>query len=133
MQRIAGRIEEVLRLESPVQALFRIAKKDIELHGVTIPQGAMINTRYAAANRDERHFPQADTFDVRRNPRDHIGFGAGVHACLGAALARLEVKIAFEELFKITHEFKVDNNRLTRMHSPNVRGYTSVPIAFTPL
>jgi cytochrome P450 len=130
---LSSAIEEVMRFDGPTQLQARTATADIKMHGKTIHKGDKVGILFIAANRDERHYPNPDTFDVRRNPRDHIGFGAGVHACLGAALARLEVKIAFEELFKITHEFKVDNERLTRMHSPNVRGYTSVPISFKPL
>jgi cytochrome P450 len=130
---IGAAIEEVMRFDGPTQLQARTATVDIEMHGKTIRKGDKVGILFIAANRDERHYANADTFDVRRNPRDHIGFGAGVHACLGAALARLEVKIAFEELFKITHDFKVVKEGLARMHSPNVRGYTSVPITFKPL
>ena len=81
--------EEVVRLEGPVQGLFRMASKDIELHGVTIPAGAMINVRYAAANRDEREFECPEQIDLERNkPGRHLGYGSGIHHCLGAPLAR---------------------------------------------
>jgi len=92
-------IEEVLRLESPVQGLFRWASRDFELHGVTIPKGAMLNIRYAAANRDEREFECPAALDLERDkPGRHLAFGSGVHHCLGAPLARRELYWAFKAL-----------------------------------
>ena len=92
-------VEEVVRLEGPVQGLFRVAAKDIELHGVQIPKGAMINVRYAAANRDEREFECPETLDLQRQkPGRHLGYGSGVHHCLGAPLARRELYWAFKAL-----------------------------------
>ena len=92
-------IEEVLRLESPVQGLFRTAAKDIELHGVTIPGGAMINIRYAAGNRDEREFECPGQLDLNREkPGRHLAFGSGIHHCLGAPLARRERYWSFKAL-----------------------------------
>ena len=91
--------EEVVRLEGPVQGLFRMAANDIEMHGVLIPKGAMINVRYAAANRDEREFEcPADLNLEREKPGRHIGFGSGIHHCLGAPLARRELFWAFQAL-----------------------------------
>ncbi len=92
-------IEEVLRLESPVQGLLRYAASDIELHGVTIPKGAMVNIRYAAANRDERAFECPAQLDLdRAKPGSHLAFGSGVHHCLGAPLARRELWWGFKAL-----------------------------------
>ena len=92
-------IEEVLRLECPVQGLFRTAARDVELHGVTIPQGAAVNVRYAAANRDEREFENPDRLDLDRDkPGRHLAFGSGVHHCLGAPLARRELYWSFKAL-----------------------------------
>jgi len=91
--------EEVIRLEGPVQGLFRIAAKDVEIHGVTIPKGAMVNVRYAAANRDEREFDCPGQLDLdREKPGRHLGFGSGIHHCLGAPLARRELFWAFHAL-----------------------------------
>jgi cytochrome P450 len=91
--------EEVLRLEGPVQGLFRTAAEDIELHGVTIPKGSMINIRYAAANRDEREFECPEKLDLdREKPGRHLAFGSGVHHCLGAPLARRELYWSFKVL-----------------------------------
>ncbi|MBH77021.1 MAG: hypothetical protein CL897_02155 [Dehalococcoidia bacterium] len=92
-------VEEVLRLESPVQTLGRTALKDIEIQGVKIPAGASIATRYAAANRDERRFEcPADVDLERKNPMAHLTFGAGIHYCLGAPLARRELYYSFKTL-----------------------------------
>lgn len=92
-------IEEVLRLESPVQGLLRYAAADIELHGVTIPKGAMVNVRYAAANRDEREFDCPEQLNLdRAKPGSHLAFGSGVHHCLGAPLARRELWWGFKAL-----------------------------------
>jgi cytochrome P450 len=126
-------IEEVLRLESPVQALFRIAKNDIELHGVTIPAGAMINTRYAAANRDERHFECPEKIDLeRRNAGSHLAFGSGVHHCLGAPLARRELYWGFKAFLDRIEDFElVPDNRFR--HQPNfaLRALKELHVTFT--
>ncbi|MBT4161909.1 MAG: cytochrome P450, partial [Gammaproteobacteria bacterium] len=91
--------EEVVRLEGPVQGLFRMMTEDVELHGVTIPKGAMVNLRYAAANRDEREFECPEDLDLEREkPGKHLGFGSGTHHCLGAPLARREMFWAFRAL-----------------------------------
>jgi cytochrome P450 len=101
--------EEVVRLEGPVQGLFRMAANDIEMHGVLIPKGAMINVRYAAANRDEREFEcPADLNLEREKPGRHIGFGSGIHHCVGAPLARRELFWAFQALID-----RVDGMRFT--------------------
>lgn len=92
-------IEEVLRLEGPVQGLFRTAAEDIELHGVLIPKGSMVNVRYAAANRDEREFSCPEQIDLARDkPGRHMAFGSGIHHCLGAPLARRELYWGFKAL-----------------------------------
>ena len=99
--------EEVVRLESPVQGLFRLAATDVEIHGVTIPKGAMVNIRFAAANRDEREFSDADRINLDRSkPGRHLGFGSGIHHCIGAPLARRELFWAFHALV----------NRIDEMH-----------------
>ena len=91
--------EEVLRLEGPVQGLFRMAAEDVELQGVAIPAGTMINIRYASANRDQREFECPEKLDLHREkPGRHLGFGSGIHHCLGAPLARRELYWAFKAL-----------------------------------
>ncbi len=127
-------IEEVLRLEGPVQGLFRRATTDIELHGVTIPAGAMVNTRYAAANRDEREFACPERLDLdRENARSHLAFGFGVHHCLGANLARRELLIGFRGLVdRIDDMWFAPGNDFS--HQPNfcLRALNELHIEFTP-
>jgi cytochrome P450 len=91
--------EEVLRLEGPVQGLLRETVVDVDLHGVTIPAGSIVNLRYAAGNRDERQYDRADEIDLeRKRPRGHLAFGVGTHHCLGAPLARRELYYGFKAL-----------------------------------
>lgn len=95
----ANAIEEVLRMEAPVQGLFRTTTRPVELGGVRIPAGAQLQLLYASGNRDETEFPDPDTFDIcRGNARNHLSFGGGIHFCIGASLARLEGRIALETL-----------------------------------
>lgn len=96
---IGNFIEEALRTESPVQGLFRVTKADTELGGTLIPKMSRVVMMYASGNRDDAQFPDADHFDIRRaNARTHLAFGQGIHFCIGAALARLEARVAFEIL-----------------------------------
>jgi cytochrome P450 len=95
---VPGAIEEALRFDSPIQVVFRTATQDVELAGVKIPKGAYVAPLLGSANRDERRFPDADRFDVTRNPQGHVGFGFGKHFCLGASLARLEARVALAAL-----------------------------------
>jgi len=125
-------IEEVMRFDGPTQMMARTTTRDVELHGETIPAGAKVALIFTSANRDERKYKDAESFDIRRNARDHLGFGGGLHACLGAALARLEAKVAMEEIIAALGHFEVDESGLDRMHSPSVRGFTHVPLHFDP-
>ena len=114
-------VEEVLRLESPVQMLGRVALNDVEMHGVTIPKGASIGTRYAAANRDERRFERPDEVDLERgNPMAHLTFGAGVHYCLGAPLARRELYHGFRTLAERIDEMWFAPGKNDFRHHPHL-------------
>jgi len=127
-------IEEVLRLESPVQGLLRYAASDIELHGVTIPKGAMVNVRYAAANRDEREFdcPQQLNLD-RAKPGSHLAFGSGVHHCLGAPLARRELWWGFKALLDRIDELRFAPQQTDFTYQSNfmLRALDRLQIEFT--
>ena len=85
-----GAIEEMLRYDGPAQITTRFARDEARVGGVTIPRGTLVFVILAAANRDPAHFPNPDGFDITRTPQDHLGFGNGIHFCLGAPLARLE-------------------------------------------
>jgi cytochrome P450 len=116
---IPNMVEEALRLESPVQALFRVTTRDTELGGVRLPRGSRVVVLYAAANRDPAQFPDPDRFDVRReNARTHLAFGRGEHFCIGAALARKEAAVAFEILLA-----RLPNLRL----APGANDFRHVP------
>ena len=129
---IEGAVEETMRFDGPTQMMARTTTRDVTLHGVTIPAHSKVALIFTSANRDERKFENAEHFDIRRHARDHLGFGGGLHACLGAALARLEARVAMEEILGALGDFAVDEASLERMHSPNVRGLTREVLTFTP-
>jgi cytochrome P450 len=104
---IAGALEELLRYDAPTQCLRRTLTRDVELHGVTMSEGEMVNLLFGSANRDERAFADPDRFDVTRQPQGHLAFGHGAHFCLGANLARLEIRIVLEELLDHTDAIEV--------------------------
>jgi hypothetical protein len=131
--RIPAAVEEVVRFDNSTQMLARTATRDVVLHGRTIPAGARVVLLLGAANRDERAFVDPDRFDVARGPTEHLAFGVGTHFCLGASLARLEGRVALEEFLAAVPEYTVDEAGLSRVHSPNVRGYACVPIRFRPV
>ena len=130
---IPNLVEEVLRVESPVQTHFRYATKATELNGVKIPEGAGVGVMYGCANRDKAHFSHAETFDVqRKNASRHLAFSQGIHFCPGAPLARLESAIAFEQLFERLQNFQLDESRSDLRHLPSFthRGLKKVQITF---
>lgn len=129
---IANAVEEMLRYDTSTHMMARTLTRDLELHGRRMEAGRKIALLLASANRDERHWRDPDVFDVGRDTADHVAFGFGVHFCLGAALARLEARVALEELLARLPDFAVDRAGLVRVHSGNVRGYSAVPIVFTP-
>jgi cytochrome P450 len=129
-------VEEVLRLEGPVQGLFRSTRVDVELHGVSIPAGSILNIRYAAANRDERHFECPADIDLdRSSPRSHLAFGVGVHYCLGAPLARRELIIGFSALLRRIESVRFAQDPPNLAVQPNValRALQELQIEFTPV
>lgn len=122
-------VEELLRLTSPVQALARTTTSDVELHGVRIPAGRKVLLHYGAANRDPRRFgPDADELDIRRSPSQILTFGQGGHHCLGNAAARMQVRVALEELLARVPHFEVDGDGVTWADGPYVRRPLTVPL-----
>ena len=99
-------IEEVLRYRSPFQWMMRTPLRDVEVHGTAIPKGAFVLPMVGAANRDPKRFPYPDQFDIARDPNPHLAFGHGIHFCLGAALARLEARIALSDLLSRFESFE---------------------------
>jgi len=126
---VDGAVEEVLRYDGPSHYQGRKTTRDVELHDVTIPEGSRVIMVNGAANRDERAFDDPDRFDITRRIQRHLAFGWGVHLCLGAHLARMEAKVAIQELLARFPAYEVDESRLERAHSSNVRGYSSVPVS----
>lgn len=128
---IGNAIEEMLRYDTSTHMMARTLARDVELHGRRLQAGRKVALLLASANRDERRWTAPDVFDVTRDTADHVAFGFGVHFCLGAALARLEARVALEELLAALPDFVVDTAGLVRVHSGNVRGYAAVPITFS--
>ncbi len=123
-------VEEVLRYESPVQLLPRLTTRAVELEGGKIPAGATVFLLLAAANRDERKFPEPNRFDVTRNPQDHLGFGYGIHYCLGAPLAQLEGRSVLDSLLFDCPPFTCTREHLPQIASLIVRGVQTLPLRF---
>lgn len=123
-------IEEALRLSTPTQGMFRISTRDHELGGVHIPEGARLVIVFASANRDESLYPEPDDFDPARDHlRDHLAFGKGIHFCLGAALSRLEGRVALEELSSRLASFSLpDTNDFEYFPSFLLRGLTRLDV-----
>ncbi|GIW45646.1 MAG: putative cytochrome P450 [Candidatus Binatia bacterium] len=131
-ERMADAVEEVLRFDPSTQALARVVRRDVTLHGTVVPAGARVLLLIGSANRDETVIERADEFDVFRTPVAHLAFGIGTHFCLGASLARLEGRVALEEVLRSMPEYELDLARRERVHSTNVRGYAHLPMSPGP-
>lgn len=114
-------VEESLRFNTSAQRFRRRLMKDVTLHSQTMKDGDFVCLAYGSGNRDERQYPNPDVYDIGRKPRGHLGFGGGVHACLGTAIARLAVKIAFEEFHKVVPDYKRVADQLPWMPSSTFR------------
>jgi cytochrome P450 len=123
---IPGAVEEALRYEPPVHHIARYVSNDVEYHGQTIPAGSALLLMAGSANRDERRFDDPDRFDIHRHP-NHLTFGRGTHFCLGASLARLEGRVALEEILKRWPDWTVDLENAKRAPTATVRGWDSMP------
>ena len=125
---VPNAIEELLRYEppSPVQARFVTA--DVEHHGQTVPEGSVVLLLNASGNRDERQFPDGESFDIHRKIGHHLSFGYGVHFCLGAALARLEGRVALDEVLTRFPEWEIDTDSAVQARTSTVRGWEKLPV-----
>jgi len=122
-------IEELLRYDAPIQTLIRTTSTDTEAYGTVIPAGSHVGLIWAAANRDDRRWPDPDRLDLTRTPERHLAFGEGIHHCIGAPLARLEARVAFEELFRRIPEYTV-TGPVQRISTPTDRAFESLPVEF---
>ena len=126
---IPNAIEESLRIEAPSPVQARYVKEDVELHGTTVPEGSAILLLNGSANRDHRKWGDtADDFDIHRDIDHHLSFGYGIHFCLGAALARLEGRVALDEMLKRFGDWTVDLDRSEQAHTSTVRGWDKLTL-----
>lgn len=125
---IPNAVEELLRYEAPSPVQGRWTSRPVELHGQVVPSDAKVLLLTGSAGRDERVYPDAGRFDVHRRFDQHVSFGIGPHFCLGAALARLEGRVALEETLARFPRWEVDHGRAERLHTSTVRGYRRVPV-----
>lgn len=125
-------VEETLRFDGSSQIIVRRVGKDLTLRGKQLKKGDRVGLCLISANRDESHYENPEVYDIRRGARDHMAFGFGLHACLGAALARLETRVVFEEILKAMPDYEIVEEGLERAHNPNVRGFSRCPARFTP-
>ncbi len=131
---LPGAIEELLRYEAPVPALARYVARDVEHYGTTVPEGSAMLLLAGSANRDGWVFPDPDRLDIHRKGRSHrkgraqLAFGFGIHNCLGAHLARLEARVALEEVLKRFPAWEVDWDNVVQAHTSVVRGFEKLPV-----
>lgn len=125
---IPNAIEEVLRYEAPSPVQARYLARDVDLHGQTVAEDSVVLLLNGSANRDERRVPRAERFDIHRPEVPHLSFGHGIHHCLGAALARLEGRIALEEFVARWPTWEVDLDRASKAHTGSVRGWAHLPV-----
>ena len=128
---ISGAIEEILRYETPSPVTARYVTRDVEHYGATVEAGNVVLMLMASANRDDRQFEDAASFDITRRIDRHVAFAYGPHYCLGAALARLEGRVALDEVLRRFPEWEVDWDNAVQAHTSTVRGWEKLPV-FTP-
>lgn len=127
---INNAIEETLRYEAPSPIQARLLLADAEFYGKTVPKGSSLIMINGSGNRDERHYPDADRYDITRKIDRHLSFGYGLHFCLGAALARLEGRVVLEEILKRFPDWEVDYANAVQAHTSTVRGWEKLPVKF---
>lgn len=124
---IPAAVEETLRFEPPSPVQARYVARDVEHHGHTVTEGSYMLLINASADRDPARHPDPDRFDIHRKAT-HLGFGQGIHFCLGSALARLEARVAFEEVLTRWTDWDVDYDNARRAHTSSVRGWAQLPV-----
>jgi len=124
---IPAAIEEVLRYEAPSPVQARYVAREAECRGTTVPEGSVMLLLNGSANRDERRYPDGEKFDIRRGDT-HLSFGHGLHFCLGSALARMQARVALEEVIKRWPDWEVDYANATKAHTSSVRGWSKLPV-----
>ncbi len=129
---IPSAVDEAVRWNSPLQLVGRTAARDVTLHGVTIPKGGRVVLVYGAANRDGRRFEEADRYLVSRGRLRHMGFGEGLHGCLGRPLALLETQVALEEALPVLGRYEIEGEAEKYRSTPNMHVWWHLPLAFTP-
>ncbi len=120
-------IEEVLRYEAPSPVQARHVARDVECYGTAVPEGSIMLLLNGSANRDERRYPDGEKFDIHRGDT-HLSFGHGLHFCLGSALARMQARVALEEVIKRWPDWEVDYANATKAHTSSVRGWAKLPV-----
>jgi cytochrome P450 len=125
---VARTIEEVLRFEAPSPVQARYVAADVELYDRIVPEGSVMVLLNGSANRDERQFQDAEEFDIHRESGHHLSFGYGLHFCLGAALARLEGRVALDEVLQRFPRWQVDYDKAVQARTSTVRGWQSLPV-----
>ncbi len=125
---IPGWVEETLRFDNSTQMLMRVTTEDVKVRGRTIPEGSNVLLLVGSANRDPEVFEDPDRYDVRRDASAMLSFGKGVHFCMGASLARLEARVAFEEWVARFPDYAIEPEGIVRVHSVNVKGFSALPI-----
>jgi hypothetical protein len=130
--RVADWVEETLRFDTSTQMLARVTRAPVRVQGVDIEAGRRVLLLLGSANRDGAVFPDPDRYDLDRDTKDLISFGGGRHFCMGAALARLEARVALSEVLDRVVGYDIDEAGLERVHSINVRGFAAMPTTVTP-
>jgi cytochrome P450 family 142 subfamily A polypeptide 1 len=126
-------VEELLRWVSPIKNMSRTVTNDIEVGGQQLHAGEQLMLFYPSANRDAAVFDHADELDVTRDPNPHLAFGFGPHFCLGASLARVELRVMFDELLRRLPDIELAGDPLPRRASNFISGPEAMPVAFTPV
>ena len=128
MELIEPLVEEAMRWDSAAQGFVRTPTHDVELHGKVIPENSQVLLHIGSANRDERIFDSPDTFDIHREDNNHLGFGLGIHFCIGNSLGRLMTQILFEDMLKASNQWEIDIDNAVRVTTPNFRGFSTLPL-----